>query len=59
MEATLPNALWETPSLRGKIEVSDPGSAAMSFELEAAADAVKKAVGLDIDLRVVDQMEGE
>ena len=52
IEAVLPKVLWETPSLRGTINVADPGAMAATFDIAATAEAIKKAVGLDIDLRV-------
>lgn len=53
MEVVLPNAIFETPSLRAKIDVADAGTPPMTFNLNAITDAVKQAVGLDIEMRVV------
>jgi hypothetical protein len=52
VQATLPQSLWETPTLKASIVVADPGSAQRSVDVAAAAEAVRQAIGLDIDLQV-------
>lgn len=50
--ATLPLALFRTPELRAKIRVDEAASMDFSIDVEAAAAALKQAVGVDVDLRI-------
>lgn len=53
IEAALPRSLWRTPTLRATVNVN-PGSAGThEASIEVAADAMRKALGVDIDLRVI------
>lgn len=54
LDATLPISLWDTPSLRASLEVqsAEPG-AEVRLDVVAASEALKGALGVDIDLRVV------
>lgn len=52
MTATLPRSLFRTPELRGQITVSEPEGGQPSINLDAAAAALKGALGIDIDLRI-------
>jgi hypothetical protein len=54
MEATLPKSLWKTPTLSGSIVLTDPGSPPVKVDIAAAQDALRTALGVDIDLRVVE-----
>lgn len=50
---TLPKALWQTPQLRATITIADPGPEAHQFNLSAAGDALKEALGCDVDFRII------
>ncbi|WP_313337327.1 hypothetical protein [Sphingobium yanoikuyae] len=52
LKMSLPLALFETPAIVARIEVDDPAMP-VTIDTAAVADAVKSAIGLDIDLRVV------
>lgn len=53
LEATLPMSLWETPVLRASLNVAEaaPG-ASTRLDITAASEALKGALGVDIDLQV-------
>jgi hypothetical protein len=53
MVATLPKSLWRTPSLRATI-IFPEGSAPAEIKIDVAAisEAVKGALGVDVDVRV-------
>jgi hypothetical protein len=53
MSATLPKSLWSTPSLRATISFPE-GSAPAEIKIDVAAisEAVKGALGVDVDVRV-------
>jgi hypothetical protein len=53
LEATLPLSLWETPVLRASLNVAEaePGASAR-IDLTAASEALRGALGVDIDLQV-------
>lgn len=53
IEATLPKSLWSTPQLKATITMDDPGSVDMSLDVAAASDALKSALGVDIDLKIM------
>jgi len=50
MDARLPLALWATPTLSAQLVVN--ADAAPAINMEIATDALKSALGVDIDLRV-------
>jgi hypothetical protein len=47
----LPIALFETPSISASINVDSPAQA-VSIDTEAVAEAVRQAIGLDVDIHV-------
>lgn len=53
MTAKLPHALFNRPQLSGSITVQEPVSEPMNIDLTAAATALKEALGVEIDLKVV------
>ncbi|PWJ88448.1 hypothetical protein C8D77_111171 [Mesorhizobium loti] len=53
IQATLPRSLWRTPTLRATIGVKADPSGSYTADIEAAADAVRSALGVDIDLKVI------
>lgn len=58
MKVKLPHALFRVPSLRADIEITAPEPTVPPIDLTAAADALKAALGCDIDVRVIPP-EGE
>lgn len=54
LKLNLPLALFETPSIVAKIDVSEAASP-VEIDAEAVSEAVRQAIGMDIDLQVVDQ----
>ena len=53
LEATLPLSLWATPALSARLTVEAPGTpATVKLDLAAASEALKGALGVDIDLQV-------
>lgn len=52
MKAVLPTSLFKTPSLTGSITVADNGAVALKADVKAASEALKLALGVDIDLRI-------
>jgi hypothetical protein len=57
LSVTLPKKLWSTPTLKATIKIDDPGTPIeiSASAVETAAEAIKEALGVDIDLRVVRQ----
>lgn len=53
LQATLPKSLWRTPSLSASIELSDPGAPPLNIDVTAAQEALRTALGVDVDVRVV------
>lgn len=53
MEATLPRSLFTTPQLRATISVADPGEVPPKIDIAAASEALRQALGVDIDLKVI------
>lgn len=53
IQATLPRSLWRTPTLRATIGVKADPAGNYTADIEAAADALRSAIGVDIDLRVI------
>ena len=52
VKLTLPRALFETPSIVARIDVASPAMP-VTIDAQAVTDAVKSAIGMDIDLRIV------
>lgn len=52
MEAKLPRSLFSAPALRGTITVTDPADAPVQIDVTAASEALRCALGVDIDLKV-------
>ena len=52
MVATLPRALFVLPELRGTITIPPGGAEEFRVDVQAASEALKGVVGVDIDLRV-------
>ncbi|OCP36767.1 hypothetical protein [Ensifer sp. LC163] len=50
--ATLPIALFRTPELRATIAISEGVPASYQIDVEAAGEALRHALGVDIDLQV-------
>lgn len=53
----LPLALFETPSISATINVESPAEV-VSIDTAAIAEAVRQAIGLDVDIRVAGPEEG-
>lgn len=52
--ADLPKSLWSSPELRATIRVTDDDhEPKFDLDLTAAADAMRGALGVDIDMRIV------
>lgn len=51
LTVTVPQALFEAPSLRAKIVV-DSADTKVDIDVAAASDALREALGVDIDLKV-------
>lgn len=58
LEATLPLSLFATPVLRAEITVAAPEGAAARINLDAAAQAMRQALGVDVDLRIEEADHG-
>jgi hypothetical protein len=55
LKVKLPLALFSTPSIVAKIEVAAPRNP-VEIDTTAVADAVKQAIGMDVDLRVMESI---
>lgn len=53
MDITLPKSLWATPSLTGKVLVEDPGLSPVTIDGAALASAVRQAIGMDVEIKVI------
>jgi hypothetical protein len=53
VQANLPRSLWRTPTLRANIGVKPSPTGGYSVDLAVAADALRGALGVDIDLKVI------
>lgn len=53
IQASLPRSLWQTPSLRANIGVQSGPSGGYSVDLSVASDALRGALGVDVDLQVI------
>lgn len=57
--ATLPMSLFDVPTLRGTLTVEDTSDGlGANLDILAAVDALKGALGVDIDLKVSQTKEG-
>jgi hypothetical protein len=56
IKMTLPLALFEAPSIVARTDVAHPTSP-ISIDATALAQAVRSAIGMDVDLRVVEPGE--
>ncbi len=52
MTVKVPHSLFNVPSLRATIDIQSVEPSVPPIDLTAAADALKGALGVDIDLRV-------
>lgn len=52
LEVKLPLALFRTPLLRATLTVDAPDQAA-AIDLNAAQDALRQALGVDIDMQII------
>jgi hypothetical protein len=53
--AKLPRALFKTPELRATITIGEPSSTGFQIDAQAASEALKAVIGVDIDLRIQEQ----
>ncbi len=54
VSAMLPKSLWVSPALRATITVrEDDHEPKFEIDLQAAADALRSSLGVDIDMRIV------
>jgi hypothetical protein len=53
LKMSLPLALFETPSLSATIKVDAP-TQAVHIDAETVAEAVRQAIGMDVDIQVVE-----
>lgn len=51
--AKLPITLFQTPSLRAQIGVNGAPPRELKIDIEAASTALRNAIGVDVDLRVI------
>lgn len=54
MTARLPGALFRTPTLSGTMTIEAPEPVLPPIDITAAAEALKAALGVDIDLQIND-----
>lgn len=52
LQITLPNSLWATPELKASITVGEMGEP-LQVDIDAASEALKAVLGVDVDVRVV------
>jgi len=57
LNVKLPHALFRTPSLRASLVIDAPEPVVPNIDLTAAAEALKASLGVDIDLKIVEQPE--
>lgn len=50
--AVLPRSLFKTPELKLTIGVADPGNDAFTIDIQAASEALRATLGVDVDLRI-------
>ncbi len=52
LKMRVPTALFETPTLKATITIADPGESEISLDVPAIAEAVRGAIGMDVDIKV-------
>ncbi|MFL5900919.1 MAG: hypothetical protein ACJ75S_06935 [Solirubrobacterales bacterium] len=55
LKMNVPLALFRTPQLAATINIADPGESAVKIDVDAISAAVRGAIGMDVDIQVVDQ----
>lgn len=55
VRASLPSSLWATPTLRATISVNPSQTGGFSVDLQVAADALRSALGVDIDVVQIEE----
>jgi hypothetical protein len=58
LKMVLPVALFETPSITAKINVEAP-SERVDIDIPALNEAVKQAIGMDVEISVAETNNGE
>lgn len=58
LKMTLPVALFETPSITATINVEAPAER-VEIDVPALAESVRKAIGMDVEIAVVEPGSGE
>jgi hypothetical protein len=54
MQVDLPKSLWSTPALKASVRVTDDDNEPkFEIDLTAAGDALRAALGVDVDIQVV------
>jgi hypothetical protein len=54
-QVTLPRSIFRTPELRAVLTVADPGQTGHVIDIQAASDALKGALGVDVEVRIMPQ----
>lgn len=58
--ADLPKSLWSSPELKATIKVTDDNrEPKFEIDLTAAGDAMRSALGVDVEMRIVPPSEEE
>lgn len=52
MSVTLPRSLFSTPTLKARVTVPEGEAQAIDIDIDTVSDAIKLAIGADIDLVV-------
>lgn len=55
MSVLIPASLWNTPALKALVTIDDPGVHSIAIDTTAAASALREAIGMDVEIRVVEQ----
>jgi hypothetical protein len=58
MIVKVPHSLFQTPALRATMTIEAPEPHVPPIDLTAAADALKRSLGCDVDVRIIEP-EGE
>jgi hypothetical protein len=54
MQVDLPKSLWSSPALKASVLVTeDNNEPSFTFDLQAAGDALRSALGVDVDIQIV------
>lgn len=53
VQTSLPRSLWRVPQLRAEIAVAAGQNSDKTINLTLAADAMKSALGVDVDMKVI------